>query len=400
MNRSPNVIRSTVFLSVVVLATSTALSLFTTRASALPPSLLSHAPILINGDAGFTPANGVTSGSGTAVDPFVIEGWDIDASSANGVEVRNTSAHFIIRNCFVHDGGNNTKHGIYFETVKAWKIENVASVNNFQGIFIVYSSDGSIDNCTSESNLGKGIWLWYSQNNAIVNCVTRRNHFEDIHLWHSDNNIVENCVLAGYDHGITIDSAENNTVTYCSVENNNFGIYFNISSGNVVTNCTASSNNFGVTMVSSSNNVVTRNIIENSKLGYKIDTFSESNIIYQNNLINNEQQATDFSTNYWDNGYPSGGNFWSDYAGADNYRGENQNNPGRDNIGDTPYLILGGTNRDRYPLMNPIAEIQPGPPSEAPSGQPWGLIIGIVILAVVIIFVVVWYLLNSRNKGL
>jgi parallel beta-helix repeat protein len=399
MNRSPNVMRSTVFLLAVVLVTLATSPMFANRASAIPAGLLSHAPILIDGNSGFTSANGVTSGSGTAVDPFVIEGWDIDVSSANGIEIRATSAHFIIRNCYVHDGGDNNKHGIYFETVKNWKIENVTSANNFHGMFLVYSSEGSIDNCTSENNQGKGIWLWYSQNNAVVNCVTTRNHFEDIHLWNSDYNIVENCVLAGYDHGITIDSAENDTVTNCLFENNNFAVYFNISSGNIVTNCTVSSNNFGVTMVSSSNNVVTKNIIENSKLGYKIDVSSASNHIYHNDLINNVQQATDLSSNYWDNGYPSGGNYWSDYAGADNYRGENQNNPGRDNIGDTPYLIIGGTNRDRYPLMNPIAEAQVRPSPESPSGQPWGLIVGIVTLGAVIICVVVGYLLNSRNKG-
>jgi parallel beta-helix repeat protein len=399
LNMPPNVIRLAVITTVALLAL-TASPLFANRASALPDGLLSHAPILINGDAGFTSANGVTSGSGTGVDPFVIGGWDIDASSANAIEVRNTTAYFVIRDCYVHDGGDNNKDGIYFETVKNWKIENVTSTNNFQGMFLVYSSDGSIDNCTSENNLGKGIWLWYSPNNTVINCVTRRNHFEDIHPWHSDNILVENCVLAGYDHGITIDSAENDTVTNCLFENNNFAIYFNISSGNVVENCTVAGNNFGVTMVSSSNNVVTKNIIENSKLGYKIDISSENNHIYHNDLINNVQQATDFGTNYWDNGYPSGGNYWSDYAGADIYHGENQNIPGSDNIGDTPYLILEGTNRDRYPFMNPVAKVQPGPPPEVLHGQPWGLITGIVILAALIILAVVWYVLNLRKKSL
>ena len=337
---------------IVALATLATSLLFANRASAIPGGFVSHGPILIDGDAGFTPANGVTSGSGTVVDPFVIEGWDIDASSANGIEIRNTTAYFVIRNCYVHDGGDNNKHGIYFETVNNWKIDDVTSINNFQGIFLVYSSDGGIDNCTSENNLGKGIWLWYSQNNTVINCVTRKNHFEDIHLWHSDNNIVENCVLAGYDHGITIDSAENNKIANCSVENNNFGIYFNISSGNIVTNCTVKGNNFGVTVVSSNNNFVTKNIIENSKLGYKIDNSSENNHIYHNDFINNVEHAIDYRTNYWDNGYPSGGNYWSDYAGTDNYRGENQNKLGSDNIGDTPYQIPGGAGQDRYPLMS------------------------------------------------
>jgi hypothetical protein len=40
-------------------------------------SLASHTPIHISGNADFIASNGVTGGSGTANDPYVIEGWDI-----------------------------------------------------------------------------------------------------------------------------------------------------------------------------------------------------------------------------------------------------------------------------------------------------------------------------------
>ena len=78
---------------------------------------------------------------------------------------------------------------------------------------------------------------------------------------------------------------------------------------------------------------------------------SDNNRIYHNSFINNSPQARDNGSNYWDNGYPSGGNYWSDYTGVDNYMGENQNIPGSDGVGDTPYNISGGSNRDRYPLV-------------------------------------------------
>jgi len=47
------------------------------------------------------------------------------------------------------------------------------------------------------------------------------------------------------------------------------------------------------------------------------------------------------SSNIWDDGYPSGGNYWSDYTGVD---------LDRDGIGDTEYVI-DANNTDHYPLM-------------------------------------------------
>jgi hypothetical protein len=66
--------------------------------------------------------------------------------------------------------------------------------------------------------------------------------------------------------------------------------------------------------------------------------------IYHNNFCNNREQANYSRNISWDDGYPSGGNYWDDYTGTD----END-----DGIGDVPYDIPNGYNQDRYPLMNP-----------------------------------------------
>ena len=84
--------------------------------------------------------------------------------------------------------------------------------------------------------------------------------------------------------------------------------------------------------------------------------------VYHNNFISNGgNQGSGYAK--WDNGYPSGGNYWSDYAGIDNCSGFYQNLcPSPDGIGDTVRGVVGGT-ADDYPLMNPY-----GPPdSTKPS---------------------------------
>jgi len=89
---------------------------------------------------------------------------------------------------------------------------------------------------------------------------------------------------------------------------------------------------------------------------------SLSNLIYYNNFLNNTRQVYDFSwdpppvppsRNTWDEGYPSGGNYWSDYSGVDKKSGTNQDRHGSDGIGDTPYVI-DENNQDSYPLIRPF----------------------------------------------
>jgi len=50
--------------------------------------------------------------------------------------------------------------------------------------------------------------------------------------------------------------------------------------------------------------------------------------------------------NFWDDGYPSGGNYWSNYTGVDS---------DHDGIGDSSH-ILDADNQDNYPLMGMFSD--------------------------------------------
>jgi len=108
---------------------------------------------------------------------------------------------------------------------------------------------------------------------------------------------------------------------------------------------------------SSNNNRISGNNITNHYDG--IWLHSSNNRFYHNNFVSNTDQVYSYeSINVWDDGYPSGGNYWSDYTGVDLYSGPNQNEPGSDGIGDTPYVI-DVDNQDRYPFMNPWTDTTP-----------------------------------------
>lgn len=97
--------------------------------------------------------------------------------------------------------------------------------------------------------------------------------------------------------------------------------------------------------LSSSGITISGNSITNST-EYGIWIYSSSGKIFHNSFIDNTIQVkASYSSSYvWDDGYPSGGNYWSDYVGVD------VNNDG---IGDTQYII-DKNNIDYYPLMKPI----------------------------------------------
>ena len=90
--------------------------------------------------------------------------------------------------------------------------------------------------------------------------------------------------------------------------------------------------------------------------------------IYHNTIKDNTEQVvvdSEFSKT-WDDGYPSGGNWWSDYTGIDRYNGPNQDISGSDGIGDTPYII-NENNVDYYPLMKPRLPLPPANVVPEPS---------------------------------
>jgi hypothetical protein len=179
-------------------------------------------------------------------------------------------------------------------------------------------------------------------------------------------------------------------------------------------------NHIGIRIVGKNNNATQNHIVDNY-VGFRITNSSNNNIVanvieenmeaivtdyggfqvYHNNFINQMigsggcWEAIVLSTNYfylgvnvtlapeWDNGYPSGGNYWNDYA----MKYPNATEVDDSGIGDSPYFIglpcaINSTYVntyvvqavDRYPLMVPFIISEPVIPissqNPSPSAEP------------------------------
>lgn len=191
---------------------------------------------------------------------------------------------------------------------------------------IYIRGDGSIDPLTAPiSNLGNVTYTFTGNINNSDGIVVQRN-----------NIIVDG---AGY----TIQGLGMGIGFYCSGTNNV-----------TVKNTNIKGFDFGIRFDGiSSNNTILENNITNNQFGTYLDR-SSNNRLYHNNYINNTAQASAYLSysNVWDNGYPSGGNYWSDNTGVDGKVSPHQDVPGSDGISDKPYTI-NASNLDRYPLMKP-----------------------------------------------
>jgi len=173
------------------------------------------------------------------------------------------------------------------------------------------------------------------------------------YLYGVSNVTVRNARIDGFDYGIYLESTSQNVIYGNNITGSTLdGIGLYSSSDNIVSINNIRENSWsGIGLYYSSGNNINENYITNNYYG--ITSFdSQNNLISHNNFINNTDPiSSDTSPNVWDEGYPSGGNHWSNYNGFDSKCGPNQDHPGADGIGDTPYA-LDSNNVDRYPLMD------------------------------------------------
>jgi len=272
--------------------------------------------------------------------PLTLQGEDqentiIDGGGRGNV-IHITASHVVVSGFTVRNGkyGVEIQSGlpIHHVTLK----DMIVTLNTEHGVFSRNTGGYHVvEDCIISHNGVLGFYVHQFSKSIIRNCEIFSNNMGIIAGWSWHLIIQGNKFHHNGDVGITIDSCYHSTVEKNLVyENEGSGIIFlYISSRNTIKENIMFSNGGGI----------------GDSLWW--DGFGEHRI-YHNDIIDNQNQIggrrNSINFQYWDNGYPSGGNYWSDYTGQDK---------DRDGIGDSPHRLIGEA-RDNFPLTKPWNRVQ------------------------------------------
>jgi parallel beta-helix repeat protein len=187
-----------------------------------------HSPIYIDTNSEFLFSNGVVGGNGSLSNPYIIENWSIDASTADGIWINNTTAHFIIRNCNIFNGETNGHVGILLLSTSNGRIEDNWLNNNFIGIAIVKTDHVNFQNIEIDHSYMYGISLAWTDNMTFMN-VTENNTISDygIRISKSDNVLFDNITVRNSKlSGLEINNSKNIKIYRSEISNNNWNGVF------------------------------------------------------------------------------------------------------------------------------------------------------------------------------
>jgi parallel beta-helix repeat protein len=217
-------------------------------------------------------------------------------------------------------------------------------------IYLINCKNATVKDLNLTNN-GCGVFLWNTTESKIENITISDNAY-GINMRNSRNNTFSQNYIADNQYGMWIKNSNSSSIHHSNITSNQWGIFINNSALNRIFRNGISDNMAdGIYLEHSHNNTIIENSIagngeiffpEPIYFGIKLQN-SANNTIYHNNFIDNSGQAEAISSddNKWDNGWPSGGNYWSDYVGVD---------ADNDGIGQLTYDISIPNNVDMYPL--------------------------------------------------
>ncbi|MBN1799944.1 MAG: right-handed parallel beta-helix repeat-containing protein [Candidatus Lokiarchaeota archaeon] len=254
-----------------------------------------------------------TIGNGSEGNPYVIENVTINGGGSDScIEIRNSNAHFIVRNCTLFNSSSGPYAGIFLLNASNGQIlNNNCSYNQGIGIYISENSNNNTIFGNNVSNNDYGIYIYDECINTIVSGNTVRNsHYCGIYSSSCLGlNMFDNMIYGGglYVTGSgLIDYLNTHDInTSNRVDDKPFYYYVNqigLKSDNfsnagqiMLVNCSHSvisgesfTNTYAaIHFYSSSDNNITENHIYNHQFGIYLHQNCENNTISENNVSYN-----------------------------------------------------------------------------------------------------------------
>lgn len=230
------------------------------------------------GEPIYRPGSGVTDGTGTAQDPFVIEGWCLRSSTVanpvlSGMFIANTDAHLVIRGNVV-DSAVQGSYGMYLWGVANVRVEeNTIGSQDTAGVRLRTATDSLVANNTIRFNSWYGVQVGQGSTGIRV----------------QDNHVTYNALYGVY----ILNAAHGNTVRNNHFELNQIAVRFFNGHNNLIEDNVMTKNHWGVfNSVVSSGNVVRGNNIDGS---------------HEHGVENNVNTDVDARGNWWGCPYGPGG---------------------------------------------------------------------------------------------
>jgi parallel beta-helix repeat protein len=230
--------------------------------------------------------------------------------------------------------GNYTENVIVAKSVNlvgaGSDITVVNASNPNQSVFNIQANNVNISGFKIANATGTGCGGVYSYNYGFMNILD--NWFENccygVFLGFSSNNTVSDNRVTNNKIGVYLYYSNFTAISENSASNNSdYAIYLYYSNFNTVSKNEASNSDKCIILRQSNNNLIFSNNITGNNWGVYIGQSSSDNIIYDNYFSNTNNAFDDTRMNFWNvtqrpginiiHGPYLGGNYWSDYAGAD-----------------------------------------------------------------------------------
>ena len=320
-------------------------------------------------------------------DGFTIDGISVGQiilANCNDVEIKNIEINETdvgiqaVYSTSLDFSGNNISSnnviGLYLNEITDSNLTaNTVSHNEIVGAFLQASSNMNISDNFFEHDgifiLGHEVQHYDSHSIPTNNMVNGRPIYYLVNMSGLDFDVIpvgqlilvnctsvnaSNLLLDDTSVGLEAISSEYINITSSQISNNNYhGLYLAETNGKIYSN-NISNNYFGIYLDGGRDTEISTNNI--SYNDYGIWNNARDTRVIHNNFIENEIQAQiDGDEDWWDDGYPSGGNYWSDHSPTcpDLYSGPDipQQSGSPDGICDEPYDVKDVY--DRYPLKYP-----------------------------------------------